>query len=613
MNLRRYFIVGLCFLVSATVRVEASDPGAVAPYIIMVPTDPEGAGVTHQQALLAILAAASTTTPPFAVTFDPTKEIDFPAIGGNVFGVVGLTHVQADAIRDTTGYLVEEDKFEVVPASGTGAAAGPQGWALNQITGTGSLPVGCMHRAPTLYVIDTGVQRYTSSGSYHPELAPSAGIDWPAGPIAWMAGMPSGDEDPWNHGTGVASAALGATTGVLSQLNLTNPIKATVRSYRIYPNPSNTTPTPTAWTSDAVNAILSAAYHYRAVRSDGDLENDGGVLVFANRTANFSEAIEWALWSAHSYGGLTVVAAAGNDTILTKPDVPIWSAKGAFPAISSPTGITFGRLWPAPYDAGWAGSYAISPTFVLMAGGLAPPTIANPSLAPWYTASNRGPSVNFVAPAESVNIANAAVSTGGPATRLGTGTSFAAGYLAGGALYFAGRHPWAAPVKIRNFLDMNSVPNPIASNRPELRLNPLVLAPTGVPTFEEWIRAKGHNHYLARPPTADPDRDTLANSLEYWLGSDPTKATPSPQPVWIYQVPGTTSYKLRTTRNRYFDCGTAPVTVQLQRSTNLKTWINISSSFVLVSPAQDIGEGHVVETSIAAPTNNTFYRLVITL
>jgi hypothetical protein len=110
-----------------------------------------------------------------------------------------------------------------------------------------------------------------------------------------------------------------------------------------------------------------------------------------------------------------------------------------------------------------------------------------------------------------------------------------------------------------------------------------------VPVSEaDWLA----QHFARRnPPIAgeeDPDGDGLSNSLEYFLGTDPSDGTSAGRPEII---PGGSGMKLHLARNPYAESGYV-----LEASTDLKTWQPVSHQTLTDRP--DLIEAHIPKDSL---------------
>ena len=344
--------------------------------------------------------------PKRGIEFDPDRDVIGERSRINVFTAY-LTAAQADAIARRFKYFVSPSKTyepsqtsDIVKGDSPTTGATATSWAALAVVPTAITPPS-IERTPVLYVVDTGVSFFKdntstlhaefSAGSNNGNLkirqgrcAPQIGL-WPvSGSGVWNAasdsvlgstwvngsltGIPAGfvdpQRDPIGHGTKVASAAIGATTGITGRIS---GMKVEMESIRIYSSE-------TTFTAAAINGISQAMDAHLLRNAEG---NAPSVLVFASRTtAGFDPSLEVALWWAWSKG-MICVAAGGNKsaayaTGLYSPD-SLWYP---FPKSAEPTSpsrfdwtaaASSPSLWPAWDDAPEASNpYPNAPYLVLV-------------------------------------------------------------------------------------------------------------------------------------------------------------------------------------------------------------------------------------------------------
>ena len=318
-------------------------------------------------------------------------EVDRQEVNGNMVGAFLSPEAAQDLAQDGR-YIVEPDR-QIAPRSG----GGPVPWSPDRIdqragTDMAYLPPVlemCGENRPFIYVCDTGVlgkhdefalagDRLRLAGSYIPASLPRTVFS------AW--------EDPDDHGTGVASCAIGETLGAgRCPVNLVSAV--------CYPDPG-ALPT-SSFASYAIDVIYwSIAEHNLRTTGDDDPFNDASVLVFASSTTTGPSMILDLAVQRAFLAGMSVVVSAGNQN----QDASMTSPAGAF---SNPSDTTLTVAASTDLDARWGGS-------------------------------NFGPRVELFAPGEDVLVAS---STGTNVCVVASGTSYSAGYAAGAAVRILAPEP----------------------------------------------------------------------------------------------------------------------------------------------------------------------------
>jgi len=384
-------------------------------------------------------------------------------------------------------------------------------------------PIGIVQkRIPVLYVVDSGIQPIvppTGTSGWHPEFkivltgtpGPPHGLlqgrmsaankFWPwsggTGPWSWTPlGAPlnfngsnialspeptwaSGYADPHRdkkpHATMITSAAIGASTGVLGkfvQKDTTNLLKVGVESIRVA---KDKTPPLSDWVVEGIYKAVNAHLARKAADT-----NAASVLLLCYRSTvvsgvsdvGFDESLELALvWAAHK--GVTCIVSAGNtpgtaaNNTIHSPDWTFFDVNGNInPAKqTSPSGFdtspTNPGYWPNPSPLTPSGEpipRPVAPYMVLVGGQHSNDAAGTGAAAGWRTGatgSSRGPGVEIIAPSLSVPCAKH--DAAGYANV--TGTSVAAGFVAGVAMVYLASQATAGPTEFRQWLLPTGVAN----------------------------------------------------------------------------------------------------------------------------------------------------------
>ncbi len=506
-------------------------------------------------------------------------------------------------------YLIEEDQL-MVPNDGPPAPDPlPTGWALQNLLASLPYglpaPAGCAPCQVTLYVVDTGVQQLIG-GNLHGQFGPTSPVVWGAGLMttSLLGTGASPFIDLHDHGTGVASTAVGKDTGLFAHLH-GGSVK--LEPCQIY-FPSITPPTP-PWMSDAINVIFQASEQQLARRSDASPMNDGGVLLFANRTnLSYSEIMERQMAEA-SRTGLVIVSSAGNAASNSDPELPLTSApvsNGCMPLslvstitpavpIRTPSGLPLNKTLADLFTPCLTYATPTSEYLLLIGATTATNTV--------WTNSNFGPATHLFAPGSAVTRASKASN----ALISSSGTSYAAGYAAGLALYYLSFRPWATLNEVRNYVIAKSdvtLPLPPGCKTTFLRkmnLNNLA-PPTCCLDYATWIGLKK----LTGDDTiklADPDKDGLPNIFEWALNTDPSAAETN-RGLSITQHGG--YYFLQFSRAAYDLCN-ASLTVEA--SFDLLDWSAPVPVFTTINNGDPCTNNRLSEALIPEPGEKKFYRL----
>ena len=466
------------------------------------------------------------------------QDIDFPMVGGNAVGVE-LTPEQLERIQmNRPDFRIEEDRV-VEPHAG-----GP-GWGLDRIDqrvglDTRYLPAfldECVYGRPYVYICDTGVlgthtefasagSRISLAGSYIPATLPRTIPAW---------------QDPYDHGTGVASCAVGETLGAARcPVNLVSAV--------CYPDPG-AIPGGT-FASYAADVIYWALNEHNLRSLDDDPFNDASVLVFTSSTVGGPSALlDLAVHNAFQ-GGMAVVVSAGNQNM----DAMFTSPAGAVHGMLGDVTLTVGAS--TMLDARW---------FIPMAMPM--------------VGSNYGATVELFAPGDMVPVASSA---GISVCNLNSGTSFSAGYAAGSAARLLSRNPLATPAQVKGALtNLGNVtfgpsgpfPAPAPNAIPAL----LYVNPTDTQClpirFDAFMNLYSvGSHGLLE----DPEADGLVNAIEYLMGLNPLEWTPPSERPKLTIDGGEARFSFRRAN---FLCNST--TYEVEISEDLMSWTAVPESSIM--------------------------------
>ena len=594
MRLRLLLLISLTCMASSPAQT-----GAQPRYLIAV----RDANLVPQTDFLLSLPHPLVPPEEWAI-FDHDLNTNLAAIflDPNVANDLRLNHPE---------YIVEQDQ-QMVPTDGPPEPdPTPTGWALQGLLDNHPYglpkPAGCEPCQVTLYVVDSGVQKILGTG-LHPQFGPTSPVVWGGGLMA--PSLTGSGASPFidvrNHGTGVASTAVGLDTGLFAHLHGGSVVLEPCQIY--YPSAVPTAP----WVSDALNAVFQASVQHLARRNDATVLNNGSVLMFANRTTtSYSELMERQLAEA-TKAGMVVVAAAGNQLSaadptlpsLTPPIPPLCDPMQLVSQISpppsttkTPSGMPLSGLLGNPF-VGPCAFYA-TPTahYLLLVGG----TASDGSL--WSSGpngSNYGPQTSLFAPAGEVTKASA---LSAPLV-TGSGTSLATGYVAGLSLYYLSFRPWASVMEVRNFvLSQTSVSmSPTAGSFLSMNLE-LLTAPDCCLDYVTWTGVTGLVGAQGAK-TLDVESDGLVNLLEWALGNDP-KVNSTNRGLSFTHHDG--QFWLRKTLAHYGLCG---ATITVEASYDLLSWEAPVPTFVPLPLISSCSAGSISEAPLGAePPDYKFYRI----
>lgn len=471
-----------------------------------------------------------------------SKGFYYPKSGGNGF-TAKLSSLQARSLAQTTQFFVTPS-CDYTVCDGPGTRGVKTTWAVNTMV---PAPISLTaHRTPVLYVVDTGVQPFAmnSDGSlyaWHPEFGPRVKFnqgrtssllgDWPPQedsghpqppwdntspgdvfasnpPAPWI--NPGNNSclnphaDPANHGTKVASTAVGSNVGVLGAIE---GITVNVESVRVYPDPIPGYPIRTT-TEIFVDGLYAAIEAHLARDGSGAAPS---VLLVASRTlttlpsnARFDDSFEAVVWWAWKKG-MFCVAAGGNETTAygsnptrRAPHAQWYQPDGSLPGPhpTSPSRFNWVQATSSS-GAGWpefpapGGGYIPYPdqAYAVLVGG-SKTTQTAPTNWAWATGSSIGPGIDIITPysVPCAKTLKATYDTSNDCLQLSSGTSTASGYVAGAALaYIASRPNSPSPSTVRDWLLSNpgttSAPTKVSAARvfgsnPALYLPRLYLTPS---------------------------------------------------------------------------------------------------------------------------------------
>ena len=600
--MRLFVSIALAFLLVQGAMAQGS---ANPKYIVAT----RSTGGSTQQAFLASLPHQLVAPDEWAI-FNPQLQTNLAAIRLNALELQDLLITHRD-------FIIELDQQMTPAADCVDPDPLPTGWALQSLLA--DLPCGLpgppngMPNRVTLYVVDSGVQKLIS-GVPHAQFGAGSPVVWGSGlmsPSLTGSGA-SPLIDLHNHGTGVASTAVGKDTGLFSHLDGGS---VQLESCQIY-FPSISPPS-APWVSDAVNVIFLASVQHLARVADACPTNDGSVLIFANRTATgYSEIMERQLAEA-AKAGIVVVSSAGNSYSKDDPETPPAST----PILACPPFTSISSIAPIPAttrtpsgmplnatlgDMGFPClTYATPTTDYLLNVGAT--TSANQI---WFSSassgSNYGLGTTIFAPGSVVSRA----SSSSHVISTGTGTSFSAGYVAGMALYYLSIRPWAKVPEVRAFIlnHTNTTIDPPVLAKSGMVVHSLDLesltAPDPCLSFTLWAGLKA----LVFPDDAklaDPDNDGLANLLEHAVGTNPNSFSANRGLNLIFHDG---NYYLQKVLAPYELCDS---TVTVEASLDLLTWDQPVPAFLPVAPMGACAS-KVFEALLGPVPSRKFYRLRVT-
>ncbi len=537
---------------------------------------------------------------------------------------VALLHLTPAEYEDLQIYsnqhrdlLVEVDQRMSPTADPVVPDPPPTGWALTSLLSAlpYGLPIheGCRPCQVTLYAVDTGVQRLIPSGSGsvpHPQFTVGSPVVWGAGLMApsLIGTGATPFDDTYNHGTGVASTAVGKDTGLFAHLQGGSVLLEPCQIY--FPFTGNLLQ---PWVADAVNVIFQASVLQLAKRSDASLTNDAAVLLFANRTNNaYSEILERQM-AAAATAGIVVVGAAGNASSNIDPSLPATTTpmpNGCFPlalitqitpaaALRSPAGLPLNKVLADIFAPCF--TYATPPAEqMILVGGY---TNAN-TLS---INTNYGLATHLFAPGENVIRAK----NNGAGLVTGSGTSYAAGYAAGLALYYLSFRPWATVAEVRSFVlaqsDLTAILPP-ANADPAMLIHKMRLDTMAAPDccldYETWATHRGLSGADASK-LADPDTDGLLNLVEWALNNDPS-APGTNRGLSLTQHGG--HFYLHLSRASYHVCGAR---FNVEASLDLNDWTALVPVFTDLPTPPGCEQNRESEALLPEEPTKKFYRLRI--
>lgn len=492
------------------------------------------------------------------------------------------------------------------------------GWALQHLLA--SHPCGlpkaldCTPAQVTLYVVDSGVQK-TVGMAPHPQFGAGSPVVWGNGlmtPSLTGSGA-SPFIDLHDHGTGVASTAVGKDTGLFAHLHGGSVVLEPCQIYF----PSLSPPEP-PWVSDAVNVVFLASVAHLARANDSCLTNDGSVLLFANRTVTaYSEIMERQLAEA-TKAGIVVITAAGNKASNVDPKTPPSSAPvagcmGLFSQISpipittrTPSGLPLGAVLANPFFP--CLTYNTPATDYLLTVGATAQDMLN-NIVLWTSGpangSNYGLNTHIYAHGGAVSKA-----TNSGTISTGTGTSLSTGYVGGMALYYLSQRPWAKPPEVRSFILTNTVTTITPPGDAEvgtviksLSLGTLT-APDCCLAYGSWTSLRNLTALMS-PQLSDPDNDGLVNLLEYALGNDPNTFSNNRGLEMTYHDG---NYYLKLTLASYEVCD---CTVTVEASFDLQSWTAPVPIFVSI-PQVGSCPSKISEALITPSPSKKFFRIRVT-
>ena len=371
-------------------------------------------------------------------------------------------------------------------------------------------------------------------------------------------------DDPYDHGTGVASCAIGEKTGA-------GRCPANLVSAVCYPDPG-TFPVP-SFASFAADVIYWSLNEHNLRKLDGDPFNDASVLIFASSTATGPSAVLDLAIQRAFLGGMTVVVSAGNSNM----DVLTTSPAGAVSGMHGDITLTVAASTAA--DLRWLNS-------------------------------NFGANVELFAPGENVL---AASSTGVTVCHMVSGTSLSAGYVGGAAARILSRNPWATASEATGLLAGS---DPVFGPSGPFGIPPhdvpklLYVHPSEIPCvplgYTRWMRIHGVDGDC---PDGDLDCDGLTNAIEHFMALDPTRPVKRADRPSVGAVGGELQMRFRKAD---YICG--EVRYEVQTSSDLDTWETVPDDAIEIVP--DDGTACVVGATwlvakVSADVARAYLRLKV--
>lgn len=520
-----------------------------------------------------------------------------------------------------------------VSNSALGLLAPPPMWTL---------PDSCCRGVPVINIVGTGI------GSGHAaEFGPVQFV------TPGLSVYPSVNpyQDHWDHEHGIAGCVGGVATGLLPKFVPYSAYR--LRSVLCYGAalPPGATSAAT-YASDCIIAIDKTVQAHLIQRNATPyLRNHAAVIVFAHSAASVNMRIgdlERTLDGAWNQGFCTVMSAgnASSNAARTSPSGAGYSVV-TLGGVTPPVSTT--QYWPAPT---WpmVGTFSLPVTHGYTAnpqsnahwcvGALASDLVSlrsdsnfNGTVTHPYTAAaipvNR---VNIVAPGTSLPIARRDLVAPGysyaysTSSTHGSGTSYSTAYVAAAVARILVEKPWASPSQVRSVLAATAttvaggqrLTVPLSLNDEDFCLE-----------YESWIQryAKiapevyldGEYFEMGRDAyDADPDRDGIANLIEYYCGMDPRFPDVAIAPKIDIDT-STHTLTIKMPKACYHCVETLPTWV-LQKSTDLVNWsTHPHSALTPIDPCQAAGDGEMHQATATLPLlpsetlpPKMFFRLLFT-
>lgn len=463
------------------------------------------------------------------------------------------------------------------------------------------------------------------------------------------------DIDYHDHETRLTTCLAGAQHGLLPKLGVTGGYQ--VQSILCYPGPQPGQG-PQAWSSDCIDAWSRFLIQHETRKDQPYLKNHGAVALFAHsvsapnvRVGDLERIIDDA-WEA----GVVTVLSAGNKAIDASVASPAGTGEWVF--FDQMGNVVSQQYWPpsgqTSYGLPGTKGFGIAPGsnpkdgqhLTVGAHNLGANTnlwTAGAGIGSNFNSTNpmgfgdpASSGVDLFAPGATIRAGGSGLnlSAGGPvevegmayeqarATQVtGSGTSYAAAFVAAQATYVLAHRPWASPEQVRTTLMTASQATPDPTQTPDFTRSQV----PGVPdlpelslTFADWIeryRKVALVNYFGSGKdgvNADPDGDGVTNYWEYVCGMDPRFADAEMGPELIFDE-AAHEVVVKMQQASYLPAGGPSWVFEASADLGQTSWSNEGQGTVLNQGLRMpvSGDGEMIEARLAVPSVLTkqFYRL----